>query len=331
MSTKLSICIPTYNRAEYLCETISIFNAQIKNKNIQICVSDNSNNDKTKLLIDELCRAGDSVVYHGNDKNIGIDRNIVKTVGLSDSDYVWIFGDDDAPVDGAVDKILEYISNYPEIDYFIINSIPCAPENMEPIGENITGIFKDQYYDDCEKALLEIGWYTTFVGAFVVKKKVWDSINAEKYLDTVFVHVGKIFEAASKGSKVYFVAQPLIKYRTNNASWSGNYLPIQLGLWPKTIMMLPASYSDKVKNLVIRDIAERFVPWSSLAQCKMAGTLDFGILRKVIFPFAVAEFEFYRLKILFGSLLFLMTPSWFLKILKENRNAARRLGKWFRK
>ena len=241
MQSKLSICIPTYNRSEYLRETISNFRKQFLGDVVKICVSDNSDNDKTKQMVAELCATGDAIVYSGNGKNIGIDRNILNVVDLAKSNYVWIFGDDDAPVEGAVDSILKYISNNPDVDFFIINSIPCAPETMEPLNDNITGIFENKCYVDHEQALIEIGWYTTFVGAFVVKKDVWDSINANRYLDTVFVHVGKIFEAAARGSKIYFIAEPLIKYRTNNASWGGNYLPIQLNLWPKTIKMLPVA------------------------------------------------------------------------------------------
>ena len=55
MNYELSICIPTYNRAEYLKEALDSIIKQINDTNrdkVEICISDNASEDNTKELIE---------------------------------------------------------------------------------------------------------------------------------------------------------------------------------------------------------------------------------------------------------------------------------------
>jgi abequosyltransferase len=54
MGVLLSICIPTYNRAQYLKYNIDILISQIKRAEpdqVEICVSDNASTDHTEELV----------------------------------------------------------------------------------------------------------------------------------------------------------------------------------------------------------------------------------------------------------------------------------------
>ena len=46
----LSICIPTYNRADILDEGLSLLTSQIKKYPVKILVLDNASTDNTKLV-----------------------------------------------------------------------------------------------------------------------------------------------------------------------------------------------------------------------------------------------------------------------------------------
>ena len=119
---KLSICIPTYNRSEYLNNCLnSIFLNNINLSEIDICISDNNSTDNTSEVViayeNKL-----NIKYIKNTKNIGVAQNILKVVGLSDSEFCWIIGDDDLLLNDGVKTVLKLLNQYKGTDYFYINS-----------------------------------------------------------------------------------------------------------------------------------------------------------------------------------------------------------------
>jgi len=118
-----SICIPTYNRADYLNQCLaSLKSLCTKNKNIEICISDNGSEDDTNLIV-EKWKSELNIVYHRFGKNQGIPLNFLKVVSLAKGDYVWLLGDDDIVVPNAVSTIIETLKLHSEIDFFLFNAI----------------------------------------------------------------------------------------------------------------------------------------------------------------------------------------------------------------
>lgn len=312
--SSFSISIPTYSRKKYLLETINEYNKQWDG--LKINISDNSEDFETR---DAISGVGLNVNYSRNNCNIGIDLNILRSVEIADTDYVWICGDDDLPFDNAVVKVLGYLEKYPSVDFFIVNS-SANDINMSCFKENLTGIMHDEMFSCPNEALKKIGWYTTFVGAFVVKKSVWDSIDAQKYVGTYFVHVGKLFEALAKGSKVFFISEPLVRYRTGNASWNDRNLQIQFSYWPFTINSLPESYSRESKLVAIKNVTNRFVNFAGLVRSRASGALTYKSFYENIFPFAKNGFEYYRYRLFFIAIMLVLVPRFIVKTIVDLRD-----------
>lgn len=284
MNTKLSICIPTYNRSTYLYETVLAFIPQLLPYGIEICISDNSDNIETEKMVELLLEIYPHIRYQRNKNNIGIDRNIYAATAMAKSEYFWIFGDDDLPESDAIDQIYAKLSDNP--DLLMINSCPVG-KNMEPMRvKNLVGLYEDRSYTNAEKFLVDLSWYSTFIGGLVVNKGLWSTIKPDRYYDTVFVHVGIIFEMLkNKEPSIHFISKPLIFYRTDNASWSAEHTKIQLELWPKVIELLPNSYSDSAKELAILNVSCRFMTFGVLLKMKLKGQYDFLIFKKYILNF----------------------------------------------
>ena len=72
----LSICIPTYNRDEYLVKTIEsiICQEEFKNKKVEIVVSDNASVDDTERIVKRYESQHENIHYYRNDKNINNDN-----------------------------------------------------------------------------------------------------------------------------------------------------------------------------------------------------------------------------------------------------------------
>lgn len=105
---KLSIGIPTYNRAAFLIATLESILPQMR-EGMEIVISDNGSTDDTLKRL-ESYQTQSSIRVVGFKSNQGIDRNIVNVIENSLGEYVHLFGDDDLLMPGSIDKIFEEIN-----------------------------------------------------------------------------------------------------------------------------------------------------------------------------------------------------------------------------
>jgi len=98
----VSICIPTYNNARFLRESLnSIVNQTYPNK--EIIISDNASTDNTEKIVEEYVEKY-KVKYYKNEKNIGAEANFSKCIQLTNGEYIAIFHSDDLYLPNMVEK-----------------------------------------------------------------------------------------------------------------------------------------------------------------------------------------------------------------------------------
>ena len=288
MNKVLTICVPTYGRAAILRNTLTELINQASPHQIEIVISDNSEDELSLDVYRDLVQIYPNIRYQRNATNVGLDRNFVNAAAMASTEFFWIFGDDDMPVPGAITKVLEEINANPDVEFFLINSIPVTADLKTQINDNLTGVYQDKIYTDCREFLREISWYTTYVGAFVVKRSLWTKVHHERYLDTAFVHVGIVYEGlAAAKSAAKFVASPLILYRTGNATWMRNFLNIQLRYWRAVIELLPDYYDNESKRTAVHRVVERFVDAKAILNLRADGLLNLPTFRSGIWPYCV--------------------------------------------
>lgn len=107
--TFLSICIPTWNRCEYLKENILSLISQVEKfslTNVEICISDNASSDKTEQLCRALCAQYSYITYHRASKNFGANANFQTVLEKASGEYLWLLGDDDFIVDDVIVNVM---------------------------------------------------------------------------------------------------------------------------------------------------------------------------------------------------------------------------------
>ena len=106
----LSICISTYNRAEWLSVGLRNLERLIPspNSDVEIFVCDNASTDRTPDVVKPYLSRSD-FKYVRNEKNVGMLGNLRVTAHHARGQYIWILGDDDLALPGSIEKILSII------------------------------------------------------------------------------------------------------------------------------------------------------------------------------------------------------------------------------
>jgi glycosyltransferase involved in cell wall biosynthesis len=109
----LSIIIPTYNRLPQLRKTLSLLAPQITSA-ISIVILDNASTQPvTKEALDISESLAKRVKIHRHKCNIGGNANLVRSLEVCETSYVWVLGDDDIPAPGSIDFIFRAIRKSP--------------------------------------------------------------------------------------------------------------------------------------------------------------------------------------------------------------------------
>ena len=113
MNPKVSIIIPTYNRAHFICESIDSALAQTF-KDIEIIVVDDGSTDNTREVVGKY---GDQVQYIYQQDNVGPPGAMNIGIRNSKGEYYVILGDDDALMPDMLEKHVEVLDKDPNVAF----------------------------------------------------------------------------------------------------------------------------------------------------------------------------------------------------------------------
>src|SRR5579862_4701158 len=83
---KLSLCIPTYNRAAHIIQTLDSILSQISGS-IVVVVLIGASTDDTSEVIASFQERFTNLIYYRGSENMGVDRDMAKAVELARGEY----------------------------------------------------------------------------------------------------------------------------------------------------------------------------------------------------------------------------------------------------
>lgn len=117
-SPLLSICIPTWNRAQLLNELLVSLEKQIVENNLQVeievFISDNHSEDKTPEIIQSFTNRLPFFRAERNSSNIGAKSNVLLSMEKANGLFCMVLGDDDRLNAKALPEILNRIKENPD-------------------------------------------------------------------------------------------------------------------------------------------------------------------------------------------------------------------------
>jgi len=189
----LSLCIPTFNRCEFLKKQLNnIYKNldKIKKKDlIEICISDNASSDKTLDVIKDFQNLF-NIKININPENYGATVNIIKVLNLSTGKYFWLLGDDDEISDESVSYLLNLLQNN---DYDVLHTKIVEEKNKNAFFPNYSEelfINKKNYIKFLkEDRAYCIGFLssTIFKREFINLKRIPEEIIKTRFLQIFFV------------------------------------------------------------------------------------------------------------------------------------------------
>lgn len=203
----LSLCIPTYNRANCMRQQflrLLTLSAEELEK-IEIIVSDNCSTDDTEAVALDFKRKL-PFVYLRNEENIGPDGNFLQCLHKATGRYVWLLGDDDFLRTEYISPLLLLLE---EETYGLVH-----------IGRP-TRSGKADVFTDLDRYLCKVGIMITFMSSNIFRREPAAAINYEPYRKTNLLQVPMYLEAALRTEKNIILHQRYYDAATMNATNGG--------------------------------------------------------------------------------------------------------------
>lgn len=221
MAPRLTVAIPTYNRAGLLAECLETVLAQ-NFGDFELLVVDNCSTDETQDVVRAIADPRLRLVV--NDRNLGPAGNGRRCVDLATGDYLYVMFDDDLMEPENLALKVAALDAFPSASFVCSQLITMdargnildggTPHPTDPVDYVLPGhlfverAFQRENFVGCptvmmrRRAILAIGWHDTR-SMFTADWDLW-------------------IRLAALGDMVY-LARPLIRYRLHDGQDSAQY------------------------------------------------------------------------------------------------------------
>jgi glycosyltransferase involved in cell wall biosynthesis len=207
----ISICIPTFNRAEHLKRLLYSIRAQVSVLTYEVRVRDNASTDKTEDVFREIADNSDNWHYKKNTENLGGRKNIKLCTEDAEGEYVYIVGDDDYFVPNAfktIESLLQLASINNVSSVFFNTNIPASKNNA---------IVKFEWLRFCSINV------PAFITSVIWKGDIWRNYDYDNYaLELSLPQLDCFIESCSNG-KILLSNQAIFEVSHAESSSDINY------------------------------------------------------------------------------------------------------------
>lgn len=225
---KVSLCIPQYNRIQYLLKNLEFISRQTY-ADIEVVISDDASTDNTQQEIEKLKLTYKyPLIYHRHPVNIGYDANLRKSLELSTGDYCITMGNDDTlnKIED-IERIVAFLkeNNQPELGFcnyiedHAPNTIIERASTTQVIGAGNEIALK--YYRSF-----------SYVAGIIIRKDIFNKVNTNKVDGSVFVQMYFAARIIASGGRFFMYKEPvIIKDIRINGSMANSYRDTLMKSW----------------------------------------------------------------------------------------------------
>lgn len=229
----LSICMPTYNRAEKLRFSLLAILKQVINYQdcVEVIVSNNASTDSTLEILLELKIDFPFLKIFSNPSNLGPNLNFFK---LSDAyasgKYFWLIGDDDVIDQNALGSIIRILNQNPDVPFVGLNFrvLPQDKIYLVQKEEQRTKLPYDkiQMHSLINKQCRPENMLATFISCNIVLLNDFRNYDKSKFsknswdnFESLFPHTHIISSVIEPNQDVIYIEKPLISVILSEKEW----------------------------------------------------------------------------------------------------------------
>lgn len=274
----LAICIPTFNRAAQLKANLTHLADLLSRHDVEVHVSDNCSTDDTGAVVASFRERSPRIFYHRNATNVGMDGNFAVALGLANTPYVWLLGDDDVVSEVTLGGVLELLADE-TYDLILLNGGHPDPDRGRVQGE------PSRDFHDPERLLVELGWHATWISSLVIGRRLLGAMDVPTYDGTYFSHFIALFGGMAA------IGQPRVRWHAPSSfhpshlasfSWTRRVIEIFATRWSQAVRAIPGPYSAEARQACIRAHGVRtgLLTMVGLLNLRAKGGLDLGEVRR---------------------------------------------------
>lgn len=255
---KLSICIATFNRANFIGATLESVLGQMT-QDCEIVILDGGSADNTESVVHDYAKRSERLKYVRQETNNGVDRDYDRSVELATGEYCWLMTDDDLLMPGAIETVLRALRE--DLSLIIVNAEMRDLNMTKVVQPRTIHIDSDRVYkpSDMDALFVDVRDVLMYIGGFVIKRSIWLQRERERYFGSWFISTAVVFQDRLPGDAMV-IAEPFISYRMGNShTFSPTMFETLMINWPSLVWSF--NLSDGAKKKICR--AE---PWRSFSE-----------------------------------------------------------------
>jgi glycosyltransferase involved in cell wall biosynthesis len=250
---RVTVAIPTYNRADYLVEALESVLAQTFTDFV-VVVSDNASTDNTREVVERY--DDPRIVYRRHDVNQGWIANFNSSLAGAGTDYAMFLCDDDLLRPGALAHAVEILDGHPEVVlYHSAFDYIDEAGNVRIAGMDYAGRLPADTIETGEEFIAKsiIAGCRVCSSAAVFRVGVLPSPPYDPEADFAADYL--LWLRLALGSNVYFCATAEAAYRLHAGTISSEWSDVIQGLYrPKTGAIW---HLWRIKDRFLRESAAR--------------------------------------------------------------------------
>ncbi len=232
MMPTLSLCVPTYNRAALLDQSLRAILAQVTPAlagQVEVVVIDNHSPDDTPAAVARAQADFPRVTLRSvrRPQNIGCDANFCDAPNQARGAWVYLLSDDDVLLPGAVARLLGLIADHPDVDAFALNVREFRRAPDEPEAEVLhQGVLEkprafkldgpERLFADADQALAFLRTHIAFLSCIAFRREAVAGRDYTARYATNLAQAYMFLDALAPGRGLYAVAEPYLSRRTDN-------------------------------------------------------------------------------------------------------------------
>jgi glycosyltransferase involved in cell wall biosynthesis len=227
----LSVCIPTYCGAEHVQRLLASL-AREYDGGFEVVACDDASPDDTFAALQRFAAGHAFVRIYRNARRLGMDGNFRAAARHGRGQYVWLFGQDDLPAEGAIRRVSEALRRHPEAGTAVLN-FSQRDHGMEKVlcashmdvrrlrGPALVGGPAEVVFSPADEYFSRFDALPTQLPAVLTRRRYWDETDLSAFEGTAFAQVA-LAMLNMRRSPVLLLTEPLVVCRVPDDRWQAD-------------------------------------------------------------------------------------------------------------